>query len=67
MILKRNFSPARVWAYIRRPMRFVILWSLTVWAVFAFTKWPFLAINFTPVGVLGSALAIFVACRHNSA
>lgn len=67
MILKRNFSPARVWAYIRRPMRFVILWSLTVWAVFAFTKWPFLAINFTPVGVLGSALAIFVAFRNNSA
>ncbi|GAB4415765.1 MAG: bestrophin family ion channel [Bacteroidia bacterium] len=67
MIVKRNFSPIKVWQYIWRPMLFALLWSGGVWAVFEATSWSFLAVNFTPVGVLGSALAIFVAFRNNSA
>lgn len=67
MILKKNFSPAKVWLYIRRQMYFVIGWSTAVWLLFALTGYKALALNFTPIGVLGSALAIFVAFRNNSA
>jgi putative membrane protein len=67
MILKKNFSPAKVWEYIKGQMWFVMAWSVTVWAIFYFSGQSNMALSFTPVGVLGSALAIFVAFRNNSA
>ena len=67
MIVKRNFSPRKVWGYIRVPMLVVLLWSAAVWAAYHVFDLRLLAFNFTPVGVLGSALAIFVAFRNNSA
>lgn len=48
-------------------MLFVLLWSIAVWFAFYISRATALAINFTPIGVLGSALAIFVAFRNNSA
>jgi putative membrane protein len=67
MIVKRNFHPLKVWGYIQRPMLFIISWSLLVWA--GSELWPkgLFALNFAPVAVFGSALAIFVAFRNNSA
>ena len=67
MIVKRNFHPLKVWAYIRNQVLFVLTWSLIVWLIFFFTRESSLALNFTPIGILGSALAIFVAFRNNSA
>lgn len=67
MIVKRNFHPLKVWSYIKYQMLFVICWSIGVWLLFHFTKENALALNFTPIGILGSALAIFVAFRNNSA
>lgn len=67
MIVKRNFNPVRVWSYIRKPMWFVIIWSVVVWSIHHFIPAKELYVNFTPVGVLGSALAIFIAFRNNSA
>jgi putative membrane protein len=67
MIVKRNFHPFKVWQYIQKPMTFVIVWSVIVWFLFDYFKAPELALNFTPIGVLGSALAIFIAFRNNSA
>ena len=67
MILKRNLSPLKIWQYTKGQMWFVIVWSVAVWALFYFTGQKSLAISFTPIGVLGSALAIFVAFRNNSA
>ena len=67
MIVKRNFNPVKVWRYIRKPMWFAILWSALVWAIHHFSPARDLYINFTPIGVLGSALAIFIAFRNNSA
>ena len=67
MIVKRNFNPPKVWAYIQRPMLFIVAWASLVWA---FDRWVVeaaLALNFTPIGFLGSALAIFVAFRNNAA
>ena len=67
MIVKRNFHPARVWAYIHRPMLFVLLWSTVIWILFAAGVPQIASISFVPVGIMGSALAIFVAFRNNSA
>ena len=67
MIVKRNFNPVKVWTYIQKPMWFVILWSTLVWLAQHFTDTLELHISFIPIGVLGSALAIFIAFRNNSA
>lgn len=67
MIVKRNFNPLKVWGYIRKPMLFVVIWSSAVWLLHHLSGTEALAINFTPIGVLGSALAIFIAFRNNSA
>lgn len=67
MIVKRNFHPLKIWSYIKGQVLFVLTWSLIVWLLFHFTAEPALALNFTPIGILGSALAIFVAFRNNSA
>ncbi|MFV1883413.1 MAG: bestrophin family protein [Balneola sp.] len=66
MIIKRNFNPLKVWKYIQKPMWIVLIWSVGVWVGVEFLDLSSLAINFTPIGVLGSALAIFVAFRNNS-
>ncbi len=67
MIVKKNFHPLKVWSYIKGQMNFVIIWSCLVWLLYHWSGSPVLALNFTPIGVLGSALAIFVAFRNNSA
>lgn len=67
MILKRNFSPLKVWKYIQSSMLFSIFWSITVWVLFTFGGFTDFSINFAIIGVLGSALAIFIAFRNNSA
>ena len=66
MIVKKNFSLFKVWQYIKSPMYLVLVWSFAVWVFFYFFGWDFLTLNFAPVGILGSALAIFVAFRNNS-
>ncbi|MCB0539389.1 MAG: hydrogenase [Bacteroidetes bacterium] len=67
MIVKRNFHPLKVWAYIKNQILFVLIWSFLVWLLFYLTEIKVMALNFTPIGILGSALAIFVAFRNNSA
>ncbi len=67
MIVKRNFNPVKIWGYIKQPMTFVVIWSIIVWSVHYFFELKALMMNFTPIGVLGSALAIFIAFRNNSA
>jgi hypothetical protein len=34
MILKRHFSPFKIWQYIQGPMLFALLWATFVWALF---------------------------------
>lgn len=68
MIVKRNFHPLRVWSYIWREVTYALILSVAVYLVYLFWKnGAQLAIPFVPVGVLGSALAIFVAFRNQSA
>lgn len=67
MIVKRNFSLLKVWGYIQRPMLIIFIWSGIIWLMHHFLSGDQLALSFTPVGVLGSAVAIFIGFRNNSA
>lgn len=67
MILKRNFSPLKVWGYIQKPTLFALFWSGAVWTIFRLTGAKEMGLSFSIMGVLGSALAIFVAFRNQSA
>lgn len=67
MIVKKNFSPSKIWQYIKKPMWFVNVWSILVWTLQFLLSDINLYTNFTPIGVLGSALAIFIGFRNNSA
>ena len=67
MIVKRNFNILKVWGYVNTMMIPVMVWSVLCWAGYELAGMKFISISFVPVGVLGSALAIFVAFRNNSA
>ncbi len=67
MIVKRNFNPVKILSYIWKELLFSFIWAVVIWYVYAVVGISALAINFTPIGVVGSALAIFVAFRNNSA
>jgi len=67
MIVKRNFNPLRVWGYIRLPVTVLAVWATGVWAAYHYLEWRFLAQSLAPVTLLGSALAIFLAFRNNTA
>lgn len=67
MIVKRNFSYPIVWKYIKAQMLPIMAWTIAVWMLHTLAGWQWLVVPFVPVGVLGSALAIFVAFRNNSA
>lgn len=65
MILKRNFNPVKVIQYVKAELITATLISVVVYALH---KYNLLQINlpFTILGILGSALAIFIAFRNNS-
>ncbi len=66
MIVKRTFSPGRVWSYIRGPMIYTIGWATASTALSVFLSIDSWHIGAMPIGILGSALAIFIAFRNNS-
>jgi ion channel-forming bestrophin family protein len=66
MIVKHNLSPVRVIGYVWQPMLYATAVAVAAVALFEATDWTSLAIPFAPVGVLGSAMAIFVAFRNNA-
>jgi len=66
MILKRNFDPRKVVTYVWRDVTIALVMaalSYVAYTVFGVTA---VALSFAPLGVLGSALAIFLAFRANT-
>lgn len=66
MIVKRNFNPLKVLYYVRFELVFALVVGFTVRFVYYFNP-DFSAIPFSVTAILGSALAIFIAFRNNSA
>lgn len=67
MLVKRNFNPIKIWGYIKKQMIPILLWTFAVCFAPLVVPSLQLALPFAPVAALGSALAIFVAFRNNSA
>ncbi len=66
MILKRNFNPLKVISYVKWEMTFAILFSVIIYGVNVGLEIA-LGLPFSIAAILGSALAIFIAFRNNSA
>jgi len=66
MILKRNFNPVRVVQYVRTELVFALLVSATVLFLYR-AGMVTVTLPFSIAAILGSALAIFIAFRNNSA
>lgn len=66
MIIKRNFNPVRVIGYVRSEIVFSLLIGIVVWALHR-NGISQVALPFSVAAILGSALAIFIAFRNNSA
>jgi predicted membrane chloride channel (bestrophin family) len=65
MILKKNFNPLKVISYVWRELLAATLVSgLVFWLYRQEVKT--VALPFTPIGILGTALAIFLAFRNNA-
>lgn len=66
MILKRNFNPVKVISYIRYEILFATVISLSVLSLHKLAIIR-VSLPFSIAAILGSALAIFIAFRNNSA
>jgi ion channel-forming bestrophin family protein len=66
MIIKRNFNPRKVLGYVQKEMAIASLASIFVYLINAldFTS---ISLPFSIAAILGSAVAIFIAFRNNSA
>ncbi len=67
MIVKRNFNPIKVASYVWQDV--VLAMGVAAAVAIAYDRFNITAVGlpFTPVGVLGTALAIFLAFRANTA
>lgn len=66
MIIKRNFNPLRVVQYVQWEVLFSTAVALAVWLLHH-NGLLSIALPFAIAAILGSALAIFIAFRNNSA
>jgi ion channel-forming bestrophin family protein len=66
MLIKRNFNPIKVLEYVKSEMTFAILAATLVYIIYLING-SVLTLPFSIAAILGSALAIFIAFRNNSA
>lgn len=66
MILKENFDPRKVVSYIWRDLVIATASATTAYTLAEFAHLKAIMLPFAPIGVLGTALAIFLAFRNNT-
>jgi putative membrane protein len=67
MIVKRNFNPIKVAGYVWRDVALGAGMATAVYLVYEPLNIPQIGLSFAPLGVLGTALSIFLAFRASSA
>lgn len=67
MITKKNFNPLRVLSYVRGELLLATTLAGLGWLLYTKLEIKWVAIPFAPLGVLGTALAIFLCFRNNNA
>jgi putative membrane protein len=66
VIVKRNLAPAKVLAYIWKPLCVALVSSVAAIVLRRVVDTDRLQLPFAPIGTLGAAVAIFVAFRNNA-
>lgn len=66
MIIKRNFNPIKVVQYVKTELLFSAVASVVIWWMYE-NGIAQISLPFSIAAILGSALAIFIAFRNNSA
>lgn len=66
MILKRNFDPRKVAIYVWKDVTLAVTVAVAVYVAVVLLGWSFVALSFAPIGLLGTALSIFLAFRANT-
>jgi putative membrane protein len=66
MIVKRNFDPRKVFRYVWQDVALALAMATAVYLAAAVLGWSFVALSFAPLGLLGTALSIFLAFRANT-
>lgn len=66
MLIKRNFNPIRVLGYVKYEVVFSLVVAVLVWLFYRQAASQ-VSLPFSIAAILGSALAIFIAFRNNSA
>lgn len=67
MIVKRNFDPRKVTMYIWPQLLLALLWSAAVYLAYVTLGLTVVSVPFGILGIFGTALAIFLAFRNNTA
>lgn len=67
MILKRRFDPRKVATYVWRQLAVALIWSAAVYIAYIVLGLTFVSAPFGILGIFGTALAIFLAFRNNTA
>lgn len=67
MILKRNFDPRKVTTYVWPQLLAALAWSAAVYLAYVILGLTAVSAPFGILGVLGTALALFLAFRNNTA
>lgn len=66
MIVKRNFDPRKVAAYVWRDVALALAVASAVYLAYAIAGIEAVGLSFAPIGLLGTALSIFLAFRANT-
>ncbi|MDZ4717607.1 MAG: bestrophin family ion channel [Roseiflexaceae bacterium] len=66
MIIKRNLDPRKVAAYVWQDVTIALVVAVLVYLMATMLGWSFVALSFAPLGLLGTALSIFLAFRANT-
>jgi putative membrane protein len=67
VILKRNFDPRKVTTYVWPQLLAALAWSAAVYAAYVVLGLTVVSAPFGILGIFGTALAIFLAFRNNTA
>jgi len=66
MIVKRSFDPRKIAAYVWKDVTLAVIVATAVYVATIVPGWGFAAFSFAPIGLLGTALSIFLAFRANT-
>jgi putative membrane protein len=67
VILKRNFDPRKVAMYVWPQLVVALVWSIAVFVAYIVLGVTVVSAPFGVLGILGTALALFLAFRNNTA